>query len=47
MFLRWESTRGGLYNNVVPLVRFEKTSDARYTGRMPQAQLLWDIDRHL
>ena len=42
-----ESTRDGLYNNAVALVRSGKTSDARYIGSMPQAQLWWDIDRHL
>jgi Alginate export len=42
-----ESTNDGLYNNAVALVRSGKTSDARYIGSMPQAQLLWDIDRHL
>ena len=42
-----ESTRDGLYNNAVVLVRSGKRSDARYIGNMPQAQLFWDIDRHL
>jgi len=42
-----ESTRDGLYNNAVALVRSGRTSDARYVGSMPQAQLLWNIDRHL
>jgi hypothetical protein len=42
-----ESTRDGLYNNAVALVRSGKTSNARYIGSMPQMQLLWDIDRHL
>jgi hypothetical protein len=42
-----ESTRDGLYNNAVVLVRSGKTSDARYVGSMSQAQLYWDIDRHL
>jgi hypothetical protein len=42
-----ESTRDGIYNNAVTLVRTGKTSNARYIGSMPQAQLLWDIDRHL
>jgi hypothetical protein len=42
-----ESTRDGLYNNAVTLVRSGKTGDARYIGSMSQAQLYWDIDRHL
>jgi len=42
-----ESTHDGLYNNAVVLVRSGKTSDARYVGSMSQAQLYWDIDRHL
>jgi Alginate export len=42
-----ESTHDGLYNNAVALVRSGKTSDAQYIGSMPQAQLLWDVDRHL
>jgi len=42
-----ESTRDGLYNNAVVLVRSGKTNDARYIGSMSQAQLYWDIDRHL
>lgn len=42
-----ESTRDGLYNNAAALVRSGRTSDARYIGSMPQAQLSWDVDRHL
>jgi hypothetical protein len=42
-----ENTQDGLYNNAVALVRSGKTSDARYVGSMPQAQLIWNIDRHL
>lgn len=42
-----ESTRDGLYNNAVALVRSGKASDAHYIGSMSQAQLLLDIDRHL
>jgi hypothetical protein len=42
-----ESIHDGLYNNAVALVRSGKTSDARYIGSMSQAQLFWDIDRHL
>lgn len=42
-----ESSRDGLYNNAVVLVRSGKASGARYIGSMPQAQLFWDIDRHL
>lgn len=42
-----ESTRDGLYNNAVALVRSGKTSAARSIGSMSQAQLFWDMDRHL
>ncbi len=42
-----ESTRDGLYNNAVALVVSGKKSDAHYIGSMAQAQLFWDIDRHL
>jgi len=42
-----ESTRDGLYNNAVGLVRSGRASAARYIGSMSQAQLFWDIDRHL
>ena len=42
-----ESTRDGLYNSALARVRSGKTSDAHYIGSMPQAQLFWDIDRHL
>ncbi|HYS44581.1 MAG TPA: alginate export family protein, partial [Geobacteraceae bacterium] len=42
-----ESTHDGLYNNAVALVRSGKTRDARYIGNMSQAQLSWDVDRHL
>lgn len=42
-----ESTHDGLYNSAVVRVRSGKTSDAHYIGSMPQAQLLWDINRHL
>ena len=42
-----ESTRDGLYNNAVVPIRSGKSSDARFVGSMPQAQFLWDIDRHL
>ncbi len=42
-----ESTHDGLYNNAVAVVRSGRTSDARYIGSMPQAQLQWSIDRHL
>jgi alginate export protein len=42
-----ESTRDGLYNNAVALVRSGKGSGASYIGSMPQAQLFWDVDRHL
>ncbi|HEY6008070.1 MAG TPA: alginate export family protein [Geobacteraceae bacterium] len=42
-----ESTRDGMYNNAVALVRSGKKSDAHYIGSMSQAQFFWDIDRHL
>lgn len=42
-----ESTHDGLYNNAVAVVRSGKTSDARFVGSMPQAQLSWNLDRHL
>jgi hypothetical protein len=42
-----ESTRDGLYNNAVALVVSGRKSDAHYIGSMAQAQLFWDIDRHL
>ncbi|AJE04968.1 hypothetical protein GPICK_16055 [Geobacter pickeringii] len=42
-----ESTRDGLYNSALARVRSGRTSDAHYIGSMPQAQLFWDIDRHL
>jgi hypothetical protein len=42
-----ENIHDGLYNNAVVLVRTGKTSHARYIGSMAQAQLSWDIDRHL
>jgi hypothetical protein len=42
-----ESTRDGLYNNAVALVVSGKKSDAHNIGSMAQAQLFWDIDRHL
>lgn len=42
-----ESTRDGLYNNAVALVRSGKTSKSPYIGSMPQAQMLWDVNRHL
>ncbi|HTP66240.1 MAG TPA: alginate export family protein, partial [Geobacteraceae bacterium] len=42
-----ESTNDGLYNNAVALVRSGKTSNAHNIGSMAQAQLFWDIDRHL
>lgn len=42
-----ESTRDGLYNNAVALVRSGKASQARYIGSMAQAQLFWNLDRHL
>ena len=37
----------GCSQHAVALVRSGKKSDARYIGSMPQAQLFWDIDRHL
>jgi hypothetical protein len=42
-----ESTRDGLYNSAGTLVRSGKTTNASYIGSMPQAQIFWDIDRHL
>jgi hypothetical protein len=42
-----ESTHDGLYNNAVVLVRSGKASGARYVGSMSQAQLYWDINRHV
>jgi hypothetical protein len=45
-----ESTHDGVYNigfGGVALVRSGKQSNARYVGSQPQAQLEWDIDRHL
>jgi hypothetical protein len=42
-----KSTHDGLYNNAVVLVRSGRKSDARYIGSMPQAQLFWNINRHL
>ncbi|MGB9082643.1 MAG: alginate export family protein [Desulfuromonadaceae bacterium] len=46
-FIWRESTRDGMYNNAVAPLRSGKASNARYIGSMPQAQLLWDIDRHV
>jgi alginate export protein len=42
-----ESTRDGVYNNAVVLVRTGKSSDARYVGNQSQVQLTWNPDRHL
>lgn len=42
-----ESTRDGVYNNAVALVRSGKGSDAHYVGSMAQSQLFWDVTRHL
>lgn len=42
-----ESTRDGLYNNAVVLIRSGRTSAAAYIGSMSQGQLLWDLGRHL
>ncbi|GFE57986.1 alginate export family protein [Geobacter sp. AOG1] len=42
-----ESTHDGLYSSAIVRVRSGTASDARYIGSMPQAQLLWDINRHL
>lgn len=52
LILNWdffwrESTRDGLYNSAGTLVRSGRSSDAHYIGSMPQAQLSWDINRHL
>jgi hypothetical protein len=46
-FLWRESTRDGLYSNAVAPIRSSRTSSARYIGSMPQAQLYWNMDRHL
>jgi hypothetical protein len=46
-FLWRESNHDGLYNTAVAPVRSGKTCSARYIGSMPQAQLLWNFDRHL
>ncbi len=37
----------GVYNNAVALVRSSNNSTARYVGSQPQAQLQWNIDRHI
>jgi hypothetical protein len=42
-----ESIHDGIYNNGVALVRSGKNSSARYIGSQPQAQLQWNIDRHI
>ncbi len=42
-----ESIHDGIYNNAVVLVRSGKNSTARYVGSQPQAQLQWNIDRHI
>ena len=36
-----------MYNNAVAVVIPGKTSNAQYIGSMAQAQLFWDLDRHL
>ncbi len=42
-----ESIDDGIYNSSVTLVRSGKNSTARYIGSQPQAQLQWNIDRHI
>ena len=42
-----ESIHDGVYNNAVALVRSGRNSAARYIGSQPQAQLQWNIDRHI
>jgi hypothetical protein len=42
-----QSTQDGVYNNAVVLVRSGKNSTARYVGSQPQAQLQWNLGRHL
>jgi hypothetical protein len=42
-----ESLHDGLYNSGLSLVRSGDNSNARYVGSQPQAQLEWDIDRHI
>lgn len=42
-----ESIHDGIYNNAVVLVRSGRNSTARYIGSQPQAQLQWNIDRHI
>ncbi|WP_243373787.1 alginate export family protein [Geotalea sp. SG265] len=42
-----ESMHDGIYNNAVTLVRSGKNSHARYIGSQPQAQLEWNLDRHM
>ncbi len=42
-----QSIHDGVYNNAVVLVRSGKNSTARYIGNQPQAQLQWNIERHI
>lgn len=42
-----ESRHDGIYNNAVALVRSGRSSEARYIGSQPQAQVEWSIDRHI
>ncbi len=42
-----QSIHDGVYNNAVALVRSSNNSTARYVGGQPQAQLQWNIDRHI
>jgi hypothetical protein len=42
-----QSIHDGVYNFGVVLVRPSDNSTARYVGSQPQAQLQWDIDRHI
>ncbi|HEY3307160.1 MAG TPA: alginate export family protein [Desulfuromonadaceae bacterium] len=42
-----ESRHDGIYNNAVALVRSGRNSSSRYIGSQPQAQLEWNLDRHI
>jgi hypothetical protein len=46
-FFSRESTDDGIYNNAVALVRSGDNTTAGYIGSQPQAQLKWDVDRHI
>ena len=42
-----ESTRDGVYNNSLVLVRPAGNSSAKYVGSQPQVVLQWNVDRHI